>query len=239
MSVEREILITVLKLTRNGPIEHSLVSKNARIPAETGEKIIKKLVTAALIKWKGKVLEASPSQRVRIAFQAIKLGADFERVCRLLGWREFESITTKAFEAFNYCVEKNFRFKGRNGKRWEIDLVACKQPIIVLVDCKHWKHKWTRAQIMKTVEKHVERTKAFTDVLPSLYTKIKLSNWKHATVIPIVLSLLSSSYKFHQNTPVVPVMQLRSFLNELLAHIGTLTSFSQKLTKIDKEITEY
>ncbi|MDH5448749.1 MAG: hypothetical protein OEY24_05595 [Candidatus Bathyarchaeota archaeon] len=239
MAVEREILITVLKLTRNGPIEYSLVGKNARIPAQIAEGVVKKLADAALVKWKGKVLEASSDQRVRIAVQAIKLGADFERVCRLLEWKEFESITTQAFEAYNYRVKKNFRFKGKNGKRWEIDLVACKRPLIASVDCKHWTHKWTRAPIIKTVEQHIERTKAFTDVLSNLYIKINLGEWKDATVIPIVLSLLISPFRIHRDTPIVPVLQLQSFLNELPAHIGSLTHFSQKLTKKDKEITEY
>lgn len=239
MSVEREILLTVLKLTKTGPIDYSLVSKGARIPAQTAENLLKKLADKALIKWKGKILEASPDQRVKIAVQAIKFGADFEHTCRLLEWKEFESITTTAFEAYNYDVIRNFRFKGQNGKLWEIDLLACKQPIIASVDCKRWKHNWTRAPIIKTVEQHVERTKAFTNILPNIYTKIKLGKWNQATVIPLVLSILPSHFKFHRKTPIVPVLQLQSFLNELPAHIGSLTHFSQKLTKVDKEITEY
>ena len=239
MNVEREILIAVLKLTKNRPIDYSLVSKNARIPAQTGKELLKKLADAALIRWKGEVLEASPSQRVRIAVQAIKLGADMERVCRLLDWREFESITNETFKVYNYCVKKNFRFKGKDGKRWEIDLIASKQPIIVSVDCKHWQHKWTRAPIIKAVEEHVRRTKAFADILPNLYAKTRFGKWEYATVIPVVLSLLACSCKFHQNTPIVPVMQLQNFLNELPAHMGLLANFHQNSTKIDKEITEY
>ncbi len=239
MTIERAILITVLKLTKNGPIDYSLVSRNARIPTQTAEGFLKKLADTTLIKWKGKILEASPDQRVRIAIQAIKLGADFERVCRLLEWKEFESITTEAFEAYDYRVKKNFRFKGNNGKRWEIDLLACKQPIIASVDCKHWQYKWTRAPIIKTVEQHVERTKAFADALSKLYVKIKLGRWNHVTAIPIVLSLLPSPFKFHHNTPIVPVLQLQSFLSELPAYMHSLTHFAQKLTRIDKEITDY
>ena len=239
MTVEREILIAVLKLTRNGPIEYSLVGKNARIPAQTAKSRLEKLAEHDLVKWKGKILEASPSQRVRIAVQTLKLGADFERVCRLLKWKEFESIATKAFEIYSYNVKKNFRFKGKNGKWWEIDLVACKNPIIVSVDCKHWTRKWTKAPIIKIVKQHMERTKAFTDVLPDFYTWVKLGEWKHATVIPIVLSLLPNPLKFHRDTPIVSVLQLQSFLNELPAYINILTHFSQKITNMDKEITEY
>lgn len=239
MSVEREILVTLLKLTKKGPIDYSLVSRTARIPTKITENFLNKLADAALIKWKGKILEASPDQRVRIAFQAVKLGADIERVCRLLEWKEFESITTTAFEAYNYNFKKNLRFKGKNGKRWEIDVLAYKQPIITSVDCKLWKHGWTRAPIVKAVEEHVKRTKAFADILPNIYAKIKLDKWEGAIVIPIVLSLLPSPFKFYDNTPIIPVLKLQSFLNELPAHMSLLTHFPQKFTTLFKEITEY
>jgi len=239
MTVEREILIAVLKLTKDSPIKYPLIGKNARIPAQMAESFLRKFADANLVKWKGEIIEAAPHQRVRIAVQAIKLGADFERVCRLLEWKEFESITTTAFEAYDYCVVNNFRFKGKNGKRWEIDILAYKEPLIVSVDCKHWKHKWTRAPITRMAELHVERTEAFADILPSLYAKVKLGKWKHTTVIPIILSLLSSPFKFHRGTPIVPVLKLQNFLNELPAHMNLLTHFPQKLTKVDREITEY
>jgi Holliday junction resolvase-like predicted endonuclease len=239
MIVEREILIAVLKSTRNGPIEYSLVGKNARIPAQTAKTFLEKLADNGLVKWRGKILEVSPTQRVTIAVQALKLGADSERVCRLLEWKEFESITTETFEVYDYRVKKNFRFKGKNGRRWEIDLVACKHPIIASLDCKHWTRKWTRAPIIKIVRQHVERTKAFVDVLPDLYTRIKLGGWKHVIVIPIILSLLPSPFKFYRDTPVVSVLQLQGFLNELPAHIDTLTHFPKKITKMDKRITDY
>ena len=51
MSVEQEILITVLKLTRNGPIDYSLVGRSARIPAQTAETLLEKLADASLIRW--------------------------------------------------------------------------------------------------------------------------------------------------------------------------------------------
>jgi len=239
MSIEREILIAVLKLTKKGPIEYTLVGKTAGTPIQTAENLLKKLADSSLVKWRGKALEASFDQRVRIAVQVLKLGADFERVCKHLEWKEFESIATSTFEVFNYHVKKNFRFKEKNGKRWEIDLVAYKKPIIASVDCKHWKHNWTRSPVIKTVEQQVQRTKAFANVLPTLSNKIELSGWKHATVTPIVLSLLSSPFKFHRKTPIVPVLQLQSFLNELPANINLLTHFTQELIKSEKEITEY
>ncbi len=239
MSVEREILITILKLTRYRPISHSSVGKAAGIPTHTLERFLEKFVRSSLIKWKEKALEASSEQRVRIAFEALALGADFERVGRLLEWKEFEDIATRAFEEFGYYVIKNFRFKMKNEKRWEIDLLAFKHSLIVSVDCKQWRRNWNRANVIKTVEQHVERTNAFAVSLPYLKIKAKLRNCKQVMVAPIVLSLLPSQSKLHLNTPIVPVLKLQSFLNEMPAHIISLTHFVQKIDNTDRKITDY
>lgn len=239
MSVEPEILITLLRLTRNGPTECSLVSKNAKIPNQPAQALLRKLADQALIRWKGKAIEASRDQRVKIAVHAVELGADFERVCTTLEWDEFEFIATEAFKANNYDVLKNIRFKEKNGKRWEIDLLACRQPLILSVDCKHWQHKWTRAPIVTTVEQQVRRTRAISDALPNMHNKIRLDGWTHATVIPMILSLIPARFKFHQGTPVVAVLQLQSFLNELPGYTCSLTRFTQKLPPRKEQITEY
>lgn len=239
MSLEREILIAVLKLTKNGPVDQTVVGRSARVPAQTSVKLLQQLADQALIRCTGKIVEAFPDQRVRMAVRAIELGTDFERVCSTLEWKEFESISTEAFEVNDYLVMKNFRFKQKCGKRWEIDLLAFKQPLIVAVDCKHWQHKWTRAPVVATVELHVERTKAFSDALPYVHDKIGLGRWDHATVLPIILSLLPAPFKFHHNTPIVAALQLQSFLSELPGHAGSLTRFQQKIPIRNKQITEF
>jgi Holliday junction resolvase-like predicted endonuclease len=239
MSVEREILIAMLKLTRNGPTEYSVVSKSARAPTQIAHAIIQKLVDQALIRWTENTIEATRDQRVKIAVHAIELGADFERVCKTLEWSEFESIATEIFKANDYHVLKNLRFKEKNGKRWEIDLLACRRPLILSVDCKHWQHKWTRGPIITTVEQQVMRTRAISDALPRMHNKIGLDGWTHATVVPMILSLIPAQLKLHQNTPVVAVLQLQSFLNELPAYTCSLTRFTQKFPTRKEQITEY
>lgn len=231
------MLTTVLELTKDGPVHHSLIASRAMVPAETAESFLRKLVDLTLIRLKGETLEASPRHRVRIAVKAIEAGADVESVCRLLKWREFESIATEVFQAYNYEVKKNVRFKEENRKRWEIDLVASKRPILASVDCKQWKRNWSRASIIKTAEKHVKRTEAFTKVLQTLRLNLELG--ERVIVIPIVLSLLPSSVKFFRDTPIVPVLQLQSFLNDLPAHAHLLTHFSKNPAAVDKKLTEY
>ncbi|MFB0567992.1 MAG: NERD domain-containing protein [Candidatus Bathyarchaeia archaeon] len=184
------------------------------------------------------VVEATPTQRVRVAVRAIQLGADFERVCGFLQWKEFENLAAEAFKANNYNITSNFHFK-HAGKRFEIDLLARKEPLIVCVDCKHWHHGWSRAAIMKAVEMQMKRTKALADAFPVVYEKIGLETWKHAILIPTVLSLTQGSFKFYNKVPIVPILKIQNFLNELPAHTFSLTHFSIKIKSERHKLTKY
>ena len=238
MSIDREILVAVLKLTRTGPVEHSLVSKEARIPVQTAEALLRRLAERGLVRWDGKVLAALPNQRVKIAAEALRLGADSERVCVWLEWREFESVATMAVEVYDYRVLKNLRFKDTRGKRWEIDLLACRQPCILSVDCKHWQRSWTKAPIVAVAEQQVRRTEALAEVLPRFHEKIGLNEWKEARIFPVVLSLIQGPMTFHRQTPIVSVLQLQDFLSKMPANAGSLTHFRQELVQEDRRITE-
>jgi len=227
MTVERNLLISVLKLTKTGPIQVKLVSRDAHIPIQVADEMLRKLTDARLVKYANQLIETSPNQRARMAIHAVKLGADLERVCNVLEWKEFENITATAFEANNYAVKTRFRFKSA-GRRWEIDVLGCKEPLVACVDCKQWHRNWRRSAIIKTVELQVERTRALAEALVSLRESVGLVNWKEAILVPIILSLVPSPFKFYNNVPIVPVLQLPDFLNELRAHITVLTHFSLK-----------
>lgn len=238
MVIERKILVSLLKLSRQGPFRKELLGKDSRIPMLVVNEILQKLGQDRLCQQRRGVVEATATQRAKIAVCAIRLGADFESVSNFLQWKEFENLATEAFKANSYNVTRNFHFK-HAGKRWEIDLLACKEPLIVCVDCKHWHHGWSRAAIIKAVEMQKKRTKALTDVFPMIYDKIGLETWKHAVFIPTVLSLTQGSFKFHNKVPIVPILQIQNFLNELLAQTLLLTHFSVKIKSEKHKLTKY
>jgi len=224
MTVERNLLRSILKLTKRGPIEKTLISRDAQIPVQIADDMLKDFSKAGFIQLRGKVIEASLNQRVKIAIHAIRLGADFESVCNFLEWNEFEKIAATTFEFSHFNVIKGLRFKWA-GRKWEVDVLGCREPIIVSADCKHWHHGWTRSAITKTIDAQMERTQALANAVPTLREKMGLADWKEATLIPMVLSLFPAPLKFYRNTPVVPILQLQDFLNELPAHIDSLTHF--------------
>jgi len=224
MAIERNILVSILKLTKSGPVAKELVARDANVPTQVTDNVLRKFRDAELIKWKDKTIEASSNQRAKIAIHAIKSGADFERVCRVIEWIEFENLAATAFEANNFAVKRRFRFKWAQ-RRWEIDVLGCREPLIACVDCKHWSHGWRGSAIKKAVEAQALRTKVLAEALLSLQKKIGLVRWGHATLIPVILSLVPGPLKFYNKVPIVPILQIQNFLDELPAHITSLTHF--------------
>jgi len=232
------VLLSLLKLTRSGPVRRELLAKHANVPAQTTDQLLGELFQSGLLQKYGGVIKASPSQRIKMAMRALKLAADFERVCTLLSWTEFENIAAQAFEANGYRVINNFHFK-LESKRWEIDILGLKKPLILCVDCKHWKRGWRKAATAKAVDAQATRTEALAKALPNYSQKARIEEWETATLIPIVMSLTPGPYRFYNDVPVVPVLQLQDFINELPAQAHLLKNFHQKHVKVDAKLPKF
>lgn len=225
--IYQEILMSILKLTLKGPVSKALLSRDAGVPSQLTDEMLRRFSDGGLILLSDKTMETSLSQRAKIAIKALEFGADFEKVCSFLSWQEFESIAGLAFEANYFMVERRFRFVWAN-RRWEIDVLGFKEPIIVCVDCKHWHYGWGRSAITKVVEAQIERTRALTESLHStsvISKRLGLTSWKQGILIPLILSLVPGPFKFYKKTPIVPILQLQNFLSELPAHTDTLSCF--------------
>ncbi len=238
MAMQKDILLSVLRLTQNGPVSKQTVVRSLRVPAETAHAQLETLLHAGFFQEYGELIEAPPSHRIRMAFSALSRGADLERVCALLSWNEFETMTAEAFEANGYRTIKNFHFK-HNSKRYEIDVVALRNPLIICVDCKHWKHGWHQAVTAKAAESQIERTQAFADALSTYQQSLGIADWRAATVIPVILSLTQNRVKFHDDVPIVQALQIQDFINELPAQAPLLKSFHQKLSADQKELRDF
>jgi Holliday junction resolvase-like predicted endonuclease len=229
MSIEQKLLISILKLTTGGSVSHELINKDANAPSRTTEKLLEKLQNNGLIYLRGSRVEIDALQRVKLAVRAIELGADLEGVSGFLEWREFESIAAIASERNGYSVTRNLRFKHK-GRRWEIDIIACKKPLALCIDCKHWHHGMHPSNLKKVAEEQVERTKALVDSLPNPKIRINCVSWDTIVFIPAILSLVVPRFKFHENVPIAPILQLQDFLNQLPAYANTLKHFQKRLT---------
>ena len=234
MSVERSLLISILKLTKEGAVLVETVNKEARIPSDVSWSLLEKLQNENLIYLKTDSIEVDSNSRLKIAVKAASLGADVERVSDLLCWKEFEEIAALALKNNGYTVQKNVRFK-HEAKRWEIDVVGCKKPLVLCIDCKHWQRAITPSALRRIVDLQTQRTHALADSLPNINLKIECVKWEKAKFIPTVLSLIPSAFKFYDKVPVVPVLQLQDFIHQLPACTESIKFFPKEFKTLSHD----
>jgi predicted transcriptional regulator/Holliday junction resolvase-like predicted endonuclease len=235
MSSKTAVIISLLKQTKSGSATKETVAIDANIPAHVTSNILKQLRELGAIEYDNEVIELTSNQRVKLAIHAINQGTDIERVCKVLEWKEFENFAATAFEKNNFAVQRNFRFKA-SGRRWEIDVVAISEPIIVCVDCKRWRRGWGNSAIRRIVELQAQRTEVLAANLNSIQRKINLDGWTHATLFPAIISLFPGPVKFYGKVPVVPILQLQNFVDEFQGHTSELSRFRVTL---DPRLPDY
>jgi len=210
--------MSVLKLTRDGPVNINLIAKDSKIPLSIIKGYLAKSRGSGLIYLKGELIDVKLVQRLKISLKAIKLGADLERVCRNLSWEEFEEMAIKAFEMNGYSTIKHFRFRHKR-RSWEIDILAIKGKVTICADCKRWKRRMAASTASRVANAQIERVKALAEALPKIKAKIKFPLKGKIFLVPAILSLVPSLLKFYEGIPVVPILQLQNFLEELPAQI--------------------
>jgi len=231
MVIERDLLLSLLKLTKDGPVLIKCVNQDARIASDIVRKLLEKLQNEGMLYLKAGAVEADSDNRLKIAVKAASLGADVEHISAFLRWQEFEDIAAIALERNGYVVAKNVRFK-HAGRRWEIDVVGCRKPLVLCVDCKRWQRGVKPSALRKIVEAQIERAHALADTLPSPALKAECVKWKKAKIVPVILSLIPSSLKFYGNVPVVPILQLQDFLIQLPAYVESLKYFVKEFSHL-------
>jgi Holliday junction resolvase-like predicted endonuclease len=223
--------MSLLKLTREGPVLTEYVTKDARIASGVFKKALQKLQDEGMVCLQGDTVEASSDNRLKLAVKAAALGADVEYISEFLRWQEFEDIAAIALERNGYVVAKNVRFK-HAGRKWEIDIVGCIKPLVLCVDCKHWHHRVKPSALRKIVEAQVERVRALTDILPNVALKIECVKWNKVKFVPAILSLIPCSFKFYDSVPIVPVLQLQDFLTQVPVQVESLKYFVKEFTHL-------
>ncbi|MBN1358212.1 restriction endonuclease [Candidatus Bathyarchaeota archaeon] len=229
--VERDLLISLLKLTKDGSVLIECVKKDAKIASDIALKLLKKLQNEGLFYLKDDFVDADSGNRLRLAVKAVSLGADIEHVSEFLRWQEFEDISAVALERNGYLSRKNVRFK-HGGRRWEIDVVGCRKPLVLCIDCKRWQRSVNPSALKKIVEAQVERARALADTLPSPSLKVECVKWNKAKFVPVIVSLMPGSFKFYDDVPVVPVLQLQNFLTQLPAYVGSVKYFTKEFSHL-------
>lgn len=231
LSFEKNLLISLLKLTKTGAASQESVKLDAKLPTSVSSILLKKLQNESLVYLRNDFVEATDESRLKLAVKAVQLGADVERVSDFLHWQEFESMASWALESNGYVTAKNVRFTHVK-KRWEIDVVGCKKPLVVCVDCKQWHRGLNPSSLKRIVEAQCTRVTAFAESLPIKSKDFSCSKWENAVFVPVILSLIPFRARFYDEVPVVPVLQLQDFLQQLPLNLDTVKTIRKKFTHL-------
>jgi Holliday junction resolvase-like predicted endonuclease len=231
LDFEKNFLVSVLKLTKDGQVPEEIIAKDARVGLGVASRILFHLEKDGIISLSSGVVELSDLGRLRLAVKAISLGVDSERISSFLSWQEFESVSGIALERNGYNVVKNLRFKGA-GRRWEIDLVGFRKPLVLCIDCKHWRKSIVQSSLKKIVEEQTERTRAFCEVLPNILQQLECSRWDRAKFLPTIVTLLPGYLKFYEDVPIVSVLQVQDFLLQIPAFVGSVKCFAKNFSHL-------
>ncbi len=193
--------------------------------------LLEKLQNQNLIYLNKDQIEVNSDRRLILAVKAASLGADIETIGSLLCWQEFEEVTALALQNNGYTVQKNVRFKHVD-KRWEIDVVGCKKPLVVCVDCKQWQRAITPSALLRIVDLQAQRAEALAETLPNSKLKLDCTKWDNAKFVPAVLSLVPSGNKFCNKVPVVPILQFQDFISQLPAYLEIMKVYPKTFEKL-------
>lgn len=214
--MRREVLKTLLKIKRTEDWSLTKLGEEARAPVETVRSILTEIADAVILK--DDVVSIAEHGKVQIAIRCLNLAIDPLYISRYLDWREFEDFTAALVDAYGYAVYRSYRFKSIN-RRWEVDILAIKKPILLCLNCKHFlKQSWS--SLRRAALEELERAEALRQALPKLKLEPKPSKgWR---ILPTIITLLTPKFKFYDKIPIVKVTELGSFLEELSLHTDSL-----------------
>jgi hypothetical protein len=227
---EFSIIIKLLK-SQETSIEIPILTQELAISNETALGVIHELEERELVRSIDdgtRIVAPFGEERLRLAVEAVRIGASIEDTASVLSWKEFESFCLKALEENGYTCYQEFRFKSPKGKRYECDVVAIMKSRILLADCKHYAGRVKG--LNSVVKKHLERVSAFSRSVSGLFRKIpEISEWKQASITPIIVTLFPENIALIDGVPIVPVFKLNQFLLELASNVEEITHIEVKL----------
>ena len=149
------------------------------------------------------VVKFQNSDKIHASVFAITNGASIEDVSEFLSWQDFEELVSRILDENGFQVQKNLML---TKPRMEIDVVGIKLGIAILIDCKHWK-KMSKSALNDIVDKQIERVKSYVKKTES------------TSAVPVIVTLHQEKVNFVNRVPIVPIIQLSSFLDEFLSLI--------------------
>jgi hypothetical protein len=155
-----------------------------------------------------KTLLFSDIDRIKASLLSLQLGCDIHECSKLLSWKDFEYFASELLNLFEYSTRVNIVL---SKPRAQLDVIGIKNNFAITIDCKHWKYN-NKTSLSIYAEKQIRRTLLWFQREKTI-TK----------VLPMILTLYSSNFGFINGVPIVPILTLKSFLNEFDKYEDSIT----------------
>ena len=155
-----------------------------------------------------KTLLFSDIDRIKASLLSLQLGCDIHECSKLLSWKDFEYFTSELLNLFEYSTRVNIVL---SKPRAQLDVIGIKNNFAITIDCKHWKYN-NKTSLSIYAEKQIRRTLLWFQREKTI-TK----------VLPMILTLYSANFGFINGVPTVPILTLKSFLNEFDKYEDSIT----------------
>ena len=146
-------------------------------------------------------------------------GEGIEKVVGEIDWKEFEKLIAEILKKHDFSVHNNFRFK--TDRRFEIDVLAIRNKISLLIDCKQWgRGRYKKTGLKYSVKEQEERAKQLKKFLknnPIAQAKLKIK--KTTKFIPLLVTWFEEEALEHENIFIVPVWKFNEFLLNMSEYI--------------------
>lgn len=172
------------------------------------EKLLDELVENNIGYKQNEIFNFSKADKLKAAIYAINNGMDLDSVSELLDWKDFEGLAAEILESKNFATIRNLIL---TKPRMEIDVIGIRLGIALLIDCKHWKRQ-SYSSLKNAVKKQIERTKQY------------VSKTNGAMALPVIVTLYNEQIDFIDKVPIVPIIQLPSFVDEFYGNLDQMAS---------------
>ena len=149
--------------------------------------------------------------KLRSALFDIQEGVPIDQVANNIHWKDFEGLVAEILVSKHFEVLRNFRMKKPT---MEIDVVGKRLGVTMLIDCKHWK-RMSYSNLKIIVNKQIKRAEQY------------IQNKKNMTVVPIIVTLYKEEASFVNGTPIIPIFQFSSFIDEFYGNLEYMNTIEK------------
>ncbi len=216
------VLIETLRLSKiTEPVELENIASNAK----TTESFARKVLTKVLGETYDTGISVSPKLRVNLALEVARAGR-LREAARVLTWQEFEKFGEECLEEAGFRAERNVRVKGE-GRAWQIDLVGFRGELVIAIDCKHW-----------NTPSYISRFKLAADHQRHATLHLLATVKERRQGLAVILTLREPPAQFSEDTVLVSVEKLPSFLSGVTPYAESLPFMSSPLAVVENPMSQ-